>query len=101
MVSKIRILGPSESQSVLEELIEGCNIPKAYGGELNYAFGVAPAPDPALKNIVDWDGENSSFPLAPLVWEPLEGIPDQAACFKVSRQDGQVQCECVCIVPRI
>lgn len=30
-VSKIRILGPSESQSVLEELIEGCNIPKAYG----------------------------------------------------------------------
>ncbi|OAA76781.1 Cellular retinaldehyde-binding protein [Akanthomyces lecanii RCEF 1005] len=99
-VSKIRIVGPSEAKSALEEAIDKCNIPQAYGGDLDYAFGKAPVLDPVLKDIVDWDGGYSSFPLAPLVWEPVEGSPDRVACLKVGRQDGQVQRECVCTIPR-
>ncbi len=99
-VSKIRILGPSEAQSVLEEAIEKCNIPERYGGYLDYAFGQAPVLDPAVDEIVSWHGEYSNFPSASLVWEPVEGDPDLVACLVVGSRAGKAQRECVCTIPR-
>ncbi|OAA59964.1 Cellular retinaldehyde-binding protein [Cordyceps fumosorosea ARSEF 2679] len=72
-VSKIRIVSRDEVLPALEEVADGGSIPKMYGGDLDWTFGDAPVIDPYLKDVISWDGEQSSFPLAPLVWEPVEG----------------------------
>lgn len=99
-MSKIRIVGRDEVLSALEEVIEKCSIPKTYGGELEYTFGQPPVLDPALKGIVDWEGDHSSFPLDPLVWEPVEGDAARVACLRVGYKDGKAQREYVCTIPQ-
>ncbi|KAJ3494361.1 hypothetical protein NLG97_g4134 [Lecanicillium saksenae] len=98
-VSKIRIVGRDEVLSSLEEVVEKSHIPKQYGGELEYTFGDAPALDPALKDTFAWSSEHSSFPLAPLIWEPVEGSADKVACLRVGSDNGQVVRETVCTIP--
>ncbi|KAJ6781272.1 hypothetical protein PWT90_05031 [Aphanocladium album] len=99
-VSKIRIVGRDDVLSSLEEIVEKCHIPKQYGGELEYNFGDAPALDPALKDTFTWAGEYSSLPLAPLIWEPVEGSPDKVACLRVGSDNGQTVRETVCTIPQ-
>ncbi|TQW12126.1 Cellular retinaldehyde-binding protein [Cordyceps javanica] len=100
-VSKIRIVGRDDVFSALEEVVEKGNIPKKYGGDLDYTFGQAPVLDSAVKDTVRWNGDHSNFPLEPLVWEPVEGSTAQVACLRVGRQDGNPVKETVCTISQI
>lgn len=99
-VAKIRIVDRGEVLSALEEVIDKASIPKAYGGELDYTFGNPPVVDPAVKDSITWNGEHSSFPLASLVWEPVVDSPDQVACWRVGRNNGEAVRECLCTIPK-
>lgn len=99
-VSKIRIVSRDEVLPALEEVADGGSIPKMYGGDLDWTFGDAPVIDPYLKDVISWDGEQSSFPLAPLVWEPVEGKVGRVACLRVGSQDGKALRESVCTIPQ-
>jgi hypothetical protein len=56
-------------QETLKKFIEPKNIPKKYGGELDFQFGQLPVLDPALEDVITWHGEYRDFPVGPLYWE--------------------------------
>lgn len=67
--SKIFILHSSEVKPVLSSFIDPVNIPKKYGGELDYEFGQMPALDDAMKESVTWTNPNApGFPKGPARW---------------------------------
>ncbi|KAK4224065.1 SEC14 cytosolic factor [Podospora fimiseda] len=72
-VSKIFILSPSEVKSELEKFIEPQNIPKAYGGQLDFDFADRPNLDPNILRAVKWENGHTSFPEGPVRWRPIEG----------------------------
>lgn len=55
-------------QSTLRSFIEPANIPKKYGGDLDFEFGMMPQLDPALKEVLDFKGGRADFPGGPLYW---------------------------------
>jgi len=66
--SKIFILGHHEAESTLKSFIDAANIPKKYGGELDFKFGDMPVLDPQLETVVTWENGYSNFPEGPLYW---------------------------------
>lgn len=97
-VSKIFILGSHEVKHVLEQFIEPRNIPKKYGGELDYTFGQLGIPDPHWDGIVKWENGYKTFPSGPLLWEEIEG--DRLACIARGSKGGQSRNERVCTIPK-
>ncbi|KAJ4294929.1 hypothetical protein N0V88_005168 [Collariella sp. IMI 366227] len=88
-VSKIFILSASEVKSTLEEFIEPRNIPKLYGGELDFEFFARPNVDPKIKEAVRWENGYTEFPEGPAYWVPVEG-GKRLACMAVgSLKDGK------------
>jgi len=78
-VSKIFILSHDKVTSTLSSYIDPANIPKMYGGELEFNFGMMPIPDKAIKERVTWTSatgdtqsvggeEVQTFPIGPLKW---------------------------------
>ncbi|KAF5872778.1 putative sec14 cytosolic factor protein [Botrytis fragariae] len=65
--SKIFIISHNDVKSTLEAFIEPRNIPKKYGGELEFEFGDMPTLDPALEAVTTWNGAGS-FPGGPMYW---------------------------------
>lgn len=98
-VSKIFILGSHEVKPVLESFIDPKNIPKKYGGELDFTWGQLPVNDPSWDGVVEWDNGYTSFPSGPLLWEDVDG-EDKIACYSMGSTDGQPQHVKVCTVPR-
>ncbi|CAD6446356.1 7dee53d0-67d9-42c7-8f47-e25709e75d5c [Sclerotinia trifoliorum] len=67
--SKIFIISHNDVKSTLESFIEPRNIPKKYGGELEFEFGDMPTLDPALEAVATWNGTGTrAFPGGPLYW---------------------------------
>ncbi|KAJ2963532.1 hypothetical protein NQ176_g10849 [Zarea fungicola] len=99
-VSKIFILAPHEVLPTLETFIEKRNIPKKYGGDLDYSFGQLGIPDPAWDGVVQWSKGYSSFPTGPMIWEDVEGNPDRVQCVALGYKSGKPRHEVVCTVPR-
>ncbi|RSL58571.1 hypothetical protein CEP53_006087 [Fusarium sp. AF-6] len=97
-VSKIFILGHHEVKTVLEQFIEPRNIPKKYGGELDYTFGQLSIPDPHWDGIVKWENGHKGFPSGPLLWEDIEG--DRLACVARGYKGGQPRNERICTIPK-
>jgi len=52
----------------LESFIDPVNIPKKYGGTLDFEFGQMPDLDPALLKVLEWEGEFKDFPKGPMYW---------------------------------
>jgi hypothetical protein len=44
------------------------NIPKKYGGQLDFEFGGYPILDPALKEVTEFQGQHTDFPHGPMFW---------------------------------
>ncbi|EMR86928.1 hypothetical protein ACHAPC_004654 [Botrytis cinerea] len=65
--SKIFIISQNDVKSTLEAFIEPRNIPKKYGGELDFEFGDMPTLDPALEAVTTWNN-SGSFPAGPMYW---------------------------------
>jgi hypothetical protein len=55
-------------ESTLRSFIDPANIPKKYGGELDFTFGDMPKLDPALKDVLTWENGHTDFPHGPLYW---------------------------------
>ncbi|QPC78324.1 hypothetical protein HYE68_009076 [Fusarium pseudograminearum] len=97
-VSKIFILGSHEVKTVLEQYIEPRNIPKKYGGELDYNFGELGNPDPNWQGVVEFENGHKTFPSGPLLWE--EDGNDRLVCVAKGSKDGKPRHERICTVPR-
>ena len=66
--SKIFILSHSDMKRSLESFIDPANIPKKYGGQLEFEFGDFPKLDPALQSVLQWEGDSKDFPHGPMYW---------------------------------
>lgn len=97
-VSKIFILGQHEVKSTLESFIDIRNIPKKYGGELDFQWGQLSIPDPAWEGIVQWENGFSEFPSGPLLWEEIDN-GKRLACIAHGRVDGKDRRQTVCTIP--
>jgi hypothetical protein len=72
-VSKIFILGPADVLPVLASFIDMKNIPKAYGGELEWDFFDEPRwDDPEYERIITFQNGYTSFPEGPMYLRPKE-----------------------------
>ncbi|KAH7324700.1 CRAL-TRIO domain-containing protein [Stachybotrys elegans] len=96
-VSKIFILSPHEVKPTLETFIDVRNIPKKYGGELDYTWGDLGVTDPAWDGVVEWENGYTGFPSGPMIWED-DG--DRVVCIALGAKDGKPRRERVCTVPR-
>jgi hypothetical protein len=97
-VSKIFILSASEVKPTLEQFIEPRNIPKAYGGELDFEFFARPNVDPKIKETLTWENGFTDFPEGPAYWVPVDG-GKRLACYAVGSKGGQERRERVCSIP--
>ncbi|KAK4612927.1 SEC14 cytosolic factor [Fulvia fulva] len=75
-VAKISILNKSNTLSTLEKFVDRANIPKKYGGDLDWSFGDLPnLDDPALEAALKWKQDvknekgHKTFPAGPMKWE--------------------------------
>jgi hypothetical protein len=98
-VSKIFVLAPHEVKPTLEAFIDPKNIPKKYGGELDYSFGQLGNPDPAWEGVIRWEKGHNSFPSGPLLWEDVPG-EDRLACVQLGAENGKTKREVICTLPR-
>jgi hypothetical protein len=99
-VSKIFILSANEVKPTLESFIDIKNIPKKYGGELDFEFGKLPVPDPQFEGILEWENGHTSFPTGPLLWEEIDG-GTRMACVLHGQRDGQKVHERICTIPKV
>ena len=77
--SKIFILSTEDSLRTLSTFIDPANIPKKYGGELNFSYGQPPVLDPAEEKHITWASAHAeavpsqrAWPLGPIKWVPGE-----------------------------
>jgi CRAL/TRIO domain len=95
--SKIFILSHSEVQNTLTSFIDPANIPKKYGGELDFQFGDMPVPDPAWEQAIEWEGDYKTFPNGPMYW--IHGDDDKKMkALAVGSLDEHQRKEGVCVI---
>lgn len=99
-VSKIFILSPHEVRPTLEAFIHPRNIPRRYGGELDYEFGQLGAPDPHWRGVIDWEDGFSAFPTGPLLWEEVDD-GRRLACVAYGTEGGKPRRQRICTLPKI
>lgn len=71
--SKIFVIAEHNVYKTLSDFIEPANIPKKYGGELDFIFGLPPVLDPAEEKHVVWESTEQvrpagKWPAGPLRW---------------------------------
>ncbi|KAI0198078.1 CRAL-TRIO domain-containing protein [Astrocystis sublimbata] len=98
-VSKIFILSDHDVLPVLTTFMELEDIPKAYGGKLEWSFFDEPAYDQGIKDIVTWENGFTNFPPGPCHWQPTED-GTRLECIGVGSQKGQERRVRVCTVPK-
>lgn len=101
-VSKIFILSHSEVLPTLSSYIDPANIPRKYGGTLDFGWGDMPNLDPVIRDTADWEGaaakENPAFPKGPAYWRPIDG-GKRLECVAVGSVDKVERCVRVCTIP--
>jgi hypothetical protein len=86
-------------QKTLQAFIDPANIPKKYGGELDFQFGDMPVPDPAWEHVVKWEGNRTGFPAGPLFW--IHGDEDKKIkALAVGSVHEHERKEAVCVVTK-
>ncbi|KAI1131561.1 CRAL-TRIO domain-containing protein [Nemania abortiva] len=98
-VSKIFILSDHDVLPVLTTFMDLEDIPKNYGGKLQWSFFDEPAYDDEIKRIVTWENGFTNFPPGPCYWQPTED-GTQLACIAVGSKDGQERRVRVCTIPK-
>lgn len=97
-VSKIFVLSPAEVRPTLEAFIEPRNIPRQYGGELDFGFFDRPNVDPRIRERLAWENGYTDFPDGPAYWVPVDG-GRRLACLAVGSKNGKPRRERVCTIP--
>ncbi|KAK9422646.1 putative CRAL-TRIO domain-containing protein [Seiridium unicorne] len=99
-VSKIFILGPTEALPVLASFIDIRNIPKAYGGDLEWDFYDEPRwDDPEFERIITFQNGHTSVPPGPMLLRPQ---PDGKTIdlVAVGSQDQKQRMEVFATIPK-
>ncbi|KAF2714115.1 CRAL/TRIO domain-containing protein [Pleomassaria siparia CBS 279.74] len=73
-VSKIFILSSANILPTLSQYIDPENIPKQYGGKLDFEWGMMPVLEPEIQSAIKWESPNvqaggNTFPIGPIMWE--------------------------------
>ncbi|PSN62444.1 CRAL/TRIO domain-containing protein [Corynespora cassiicola Philippines] len=101
-VSKIFILSPANVLPTLTEYIDIDNIPKKYGGNLDFEWGNMPNLEPSLEAAIKWEspatqnGKNT-FPIGPIKWE--QGENGEMKAVAVGKENGQPRRRTIFTVP--
>ncbi|KAF2177878.1 CRAL/TRIO domain-containing protein [Zopfia rhizophila CBS 207.26] len=98
-VSKIFILSPSNIFPTLSQYIDPDNIPKKYGGNLDFEFGMMPVLEPAIDAALTWESpadQNGKFtwPIGPIKWE--ESHDGSVKAVAVGSEKGEPRRRTVC-----
>jgi hypothetical protein len=93
--SKIFILSAAEMETTLKQFIDPANIPKKYGGELDFNWGDYPKLDPILKDVVTWQNGFTDFPPGPMYWHDKG---DSIELEAVGSEGGVQRSKIVCTV---
>ena len=97
-VSKIFILSAHEVKPTLESFIDPKNIPKKYGGELDFSWGDVPSLDPYINEVATWENGYKDFPIGPLYWKLIDG-GKTLECIAAGTVDQKQRHETVCKIP--
>ncbi|CAG8954657.1 hypothetical protein HYFRA_00004578 [Hymenoscyphus fraxineus] len=97
--SKIFILSSHDMKKTLESFIDPKNIPKKYGGELEFQFGDMPLLDPAMANITTWENGKTDLAHGPMIWKK-EGEYLRAVAVGSESEGLKVRRENICLVKR-
>jgi len=91
-------------KKTLESFIDPVNIPKKYGGELEFHFGDMPVLDPHLSKVLEWKEGRSDFPKGPMYWvdekKSENGDESIKAIAVGSIEGGKERKEDVCVVKK-
>jgi hypothetical protein len=89
-------------KKTLESFIDPKNIPKKYGGELEYHFGDKPVLDPQLAKVLKWEGDRNGFPIGPMFWvNKGEKDGDEMEAIAVGSVEKVERNEKVCTVTKL
>ncbi|KAI4864770.1 CRAL/TRIO domain-containing protein [Hypoxylon rubiginosum] len=98
-VSKIFILQDHDVLPVLTSFMHLKDIPKNYGGELEWDFFDEPAWDDEVERVCQWENGHTAFPPGPLYWQPIdEG--KRLECIAVGSKGESDRRERVCTITR-
>lgn len=101
-MSKIFILSNQDMKSTLEKYIDPANIPKKYGGQLDYAFGDMPIIEPAIEKTLQWEHPASgkggrTIPTGPIKWEDVGG--GKVCAVAVGSENGKPRRQVIAALP--
>lgn len=98
-MSKIFILSHSEVLPTLTSFIDIENIPKQYGGKLDFDWCDEPNLDPHIKAVASWEKGHDNFPQGPLYWVPQED-GKRLACVARGSVEKKERNEIICTIPK-
>lgn len=86
----------------MESFVDPENIPKQYGGGLEFNWGEMPNLDPAVHETVKWENGHTAFPRGPMVWRPTgDGETLECVAIGTTGPDHEPRLERVCTMPRL
>ncbi|KAL1595642.1 hypothetical protein SLS59_008280 [Nothophoma quercina] len=102
-VSKIFILSPNNVYKTLAEYIDHDNIPRKYGGGLDFEWTQMPNFEPEIEAAIKWENPGTqngrkTLPTGPIKWEKGQNGDMQA--WAVGRQNGQPRRQLVFTIPK-
>lgn len=90
-------------KSTLSQYVESSNIPKKYGGTLDWGWGDLPNLDPAIANTLKWEHPgkdakgNKAFPAGPVKWKKTSH--GDIVAVAVGSEHGRKREETVAMMP--
>jgi hypothetical protein len=102
-VSKIFILSPANVYTTLSQYIDHENIPKKYGGGLDFEWGSMPNIEPQMEEVMKWENPDTqngkkTFPIGPIRWE--EGPDGEMQAWGVGSENGKPRRRLVFTIPK-
>jgi CRAL/TRIO domain len=98
-VAKIFILSHHEVKPTLEKFVDPKNIPKKYGGQLEWNWGDKPTADPAWEGVVRWENGFDNFPDGPMIWRDCDG-GTRRECIVIGHVDGKERNTRIATIPK-
>lgn len=82
----------------LNTFITTDNIPKQYGGDLEFTWGDMPKLDPKIRDLATWENGFTEFPKGPVYWKKIDD-GKKMECVAVGSVDKKDRYERVCTIP--
>ena len=95
-MEKLFILTPEEVLPTLQQYVEMADIPQRFGGEFEFYHGMQPELDPAISDMLKWQGSHTSLPKGPMKWTD-EGWGRRAA-VAVGSSGGRMRNEKIAVL---